>query len=107
MGGEPQGSQVNPHVRDRDNAVNSAIENGEGIRRLYIDPEKAPKTVSAIANLTVKGRSRSPLNDPTAALGYVIAWKDPIVKPQAKPAASIVTIGDPAKKRGLKGRSFR
>lgn len=98
LGFEPAGPCVNPYVRDRDNAVNAALENGEGLKRLYFSKRGCPKTIQAMANLTEKGRAHSIHDHPTAALGYVIAYLDPI-RPPAAPSYR-VTVGDPARGRG-------
>lgn len=100
LGYEPQGPCVNPLVRDRDNAVNALLENGEGLRRLHFSRRRAPKTIAAMSNLTAKGRGTSIHDHPTAALGYVISWLDPIKPPT--PAPGRVVVHDPAQRRRLR-----
>ncbi len=93
LGHKVDGSGANPFVRDRDNAVLAALENGEGLRRLFCDRAAAPKTVAALAGLTFKGRAASQHDHPTAALGYVVVVLDPVRPPT--PARSRLTIGGP------------
>jgi hypothetical protein len=91
LGHKIEGSGANPFVRDRDNAILAALENGEGMRRLYVDRAAAPKTVAALAGLTYKGRAASQHDHAAAALGYVVAYLDP-VRPQLQ-TQSRVTVG--------------
>ncbi len=93
LGQKVEGSGANPYVRDRDNAVLSALENGEGLRRMYVDRVAAPKTVAAFSGLVYKGRKDSIHDHPMAALGYVVHWIDPVKPPL--PTASRITVGMP------------
>lgn len=102
LGQPTEGSGANPFVRDRDNAVLSAIENGEGLRRFWLDKEKCKKTIAALAGLEYKGRKDSIHDHPTAALGYPIEHFDPVRTKMA--ATKRVVIGNqPPPRKGVRG----
>ncbi len=102
MGYEPEGSGANPFVRDRDNAVLAAIENSEGLKRFYLDKQKCPKTIAALAGLEYKGRQDSIHDHPTAALGYPIDFYDPVRSKPPKEKQVFVSNQPPSRKiKGL------
>ncbi|MGJ8518027.1 terminase large subunit domain-containing protein [Carnimonas bestiolae] len=77
--------KANPPVKDRINAVNAMICNGEGIRRLLVNRDRCP-TVADNLQQQVWAANGEP--DKTAgndhsndALGYFIAYEWPVVKP--------------------------
>jgi hypothetical protein len=54
---DPKIPKNNPHVVDRVRALTSLIENAEGRRRLFLDPERAPKTCKSLREWpTVHGK---------------------------------------------------
>ena len=76
-------ASVNPAVKDRVNAVNASILNGDGFRRLYVDTDKCPVLTECLEQQVYdkngepdksSGKDHAP-----DALGYFISKRWPVV----------------------------
>lgn len=73
---------TNPTVRDRVNAMNGMLLNGEGLRRLLINTDRCPKMTEALEQQAYDKNGEpdktSGHDHPNDALGYFIAHRYPI-----------------------------
>lgn len=82
-------SSRNPSIKDRVNAVNAKIQNGEGERSLFVNVARCPSFTEALEQqvydqfgMPDKSAGQDHVND---AGGYFIAYQYPIEKPNLKP----------------------
>lgn len=80
IGAELRVRKVNPPERQRVNAVNSALLNAAGIRRLFVDPDKCPMLVRDLEGVRCEAdgsldKSEKHLTHLSDGVGYYIATK--------------------------------
>jgi hypothetical protein len=88
---------ANPRVVDRVTSVNSMILNAEGQRRLLVNTKACPELTLCLEQQVYdkngapdKSQGKDHLND---ALGYLIHFLWPVVKPVATRETQIVHVG--------------
>lgn len=79
---------TNPAIKDRLNATNSMILNGQGERKYFVNPLRCPELVSALEQQIYDKfgmpDKASGVDHVLDAMGYFISYKYPITKPVTK-----------------------
>jgi len=82
-------NSTNPYVKDRINAVNSLICSMDGKRRYFVNPKTCPKTINDLNKVERlpdgrenKKQEQQGLVHISSALGYLVSYNFPFVKPR-------------------------